>query len=71
MKDDTHTSDMESGSEPGTNEQPDAQRDVRARRLSGGLTARVVQHEIDHLNGVLIIDHGPVVERHTAERGDA
>jgi len=36
-----------------------------------GLMARVVQHEIDHLNGVLIIDHGPAVERHTAERGDA
>jgi peptide deformylase len=26
-----------------------------------GLLARVVQHEIDHLNGVLIIDHGPAV----------
>jgi peptide deformylase len=26
-----------------------------------GLLARVVQHEIDHLNGVLIIDHGPVI----------
>jgi peptide deformylase len=27
-----------------------------------GLMARVIQHEIDHLNGVLIIDHGvPVV----------
>ena len=36
-----------------------------------GLTARVVQHEVDHLNGVLIIDHGPAVERHTVERGDA
>jgi len=24
-----------------------------------GLTARVIQHEIDHLNGVLIIDYGP------------
>lgn len=24
-----------------------------------GLTARVIQHEIDHLNGVLIIDHAP------------
>jgi peptide deformylase len=23
-----------------------------------GLMARVIQHEIDHLNGVLIIDHG-------------
>jgi peptide deformylase len=30
------------------------------RDLSG-LMARVVQHEIDHLNGVLILDYGPVV----------
>jgi len=28
-----------------------------------GLTARVVQHEIDHLNGVLIIDYAPLSER--------
>ncbi|MDZ7623704.1 MAG: peptide deformylase [Ignavibacteriaceae bacterium] len=28
-----------------------------------GLTARVIQHEIDHLNGVLIIDYAPVSER--------
>jgi len=28
-----------------------------------GLTARVVQHEIDHLNGVLIIDYALVIER--------
>lgn len=28
-----------------------------------GLIARVVQHEIDHLNGVLIIDYAPVTER--------
>ncbi|MBM3299223.1 MAG: peptide deformylase [Deltaproteobacteria bacterium] len=26
-----------------------------------GLPARVIQHEIDHLNGVLIIDHGPAI----------
>jgi peptide deformylase len=26
-----------------------------------GLAARVIQHEIDHLNGVLIIDHGPAI----------
>lgn len=25
-----------------------------------GLMAHVIQHEIDHLNGVLILDHGPV-----------
>ena len=36
-----------------------------------GLLARVVQHEIDHLNGVLIIDHGPVVQRRTPGEGDA
>ena len=28
-----------------------------------GLMARVVQHEIDHLNGVLIIDYASIVER--------
>ena len=28
-----------------------------------GLTARVIQHEIDHLNGVLIIDHAPLIDR--------
>jgi peptide deformylase len=28
-----------------------------------GLTARVIQHEIDHLNGVLIIDYATVTER--------
>ena len=28
-----------------------------------GLTARVIQHEIDHLNGVLIIDYAPLVDR--------
>jgi peptide deformylase len=27
------------------------------------LTARVIQHEVDHLNGVLIIDHAPVLDR--------
>jgi peptide deformylase len=30
-------------------------------RVITGLAARVIQHEIDHLNGVLILDHGPVV----------
>jgi peptide deformylase len=29
---------------------------VQERRLSK-LDARVVQHELDHLNGVLIVDH--------------
>jgi peptide deformylase len=28
-----------------------------------GLMARVVQHEIDHLNGILIIDYTSIVER--------
>ncbi len=27
-----------------------------------GLTARVIQHEIDHLNGMLIIDYAPLTE---------
>lgn len=27
------------------------------------LTARVIQHEVDHLNGVLIIDHAPISDR--------
>jgi len=31
-------------------------------RVITGLAARVVQHEIDHLNGVLILDHGPAVD---------
>ncbi len=26
-----------------------------------GLLARVIQHELDHLDGILIIDHGPVI----------
>jgi peptide deformylase len=35
-----------------------------------GLMARVVQHEIDHLNGLLIIDHGPaIVTSETGQRG--
>jgi peptide deformylase len=29
-------------------------------RDMSGLMARVIQHEIDHLNGVLILDYGPV-----------
>ncbi len=28
-----------------------------------GLTARVIQHEIDHLNGVLIIDYASLTDR--------
>lgn len=36
-----------------------------------GLLARVVQHEIDHLNGRLIIDHGPVIRHSLPRQGDA
>lgn len=28
-----------------------------------GLDARIIQHEIDHLNGVLIIDYIPLIDR--------
>ncbi|TFH16466.1 MAG: peptide deformylase [Lentisphaerales bacterium] len=34
-------------------------RNVRAR----GLLARAIQHEVDHLNGVLLVDRMPVVKR--------
>jgi peptide deformylase len=30
-----------------------------------GFLARIIQHELDHLNGVLIIDKGPVKADHT------
>jgi len=33
------------------------------RELSG-LMARVIQHEIDHLNGVLIIDYASLIEKY-------
>lgn len=36
-----------------------------------GLLGRVVQHEIDHLNGVLTIDHGPAVEHRSAKQDEA
>lgn len=32
-----------------------------------GLTARVIQHEIDHLNGVLIIDHASLMDKLTGK----
>jgi peptide deformylase len=35
---------------------------------ASGLEARVLQHEIDHLNGVLILDHAPRVQRKAALR---
>lgn len=33
-----------------------------------GLPARIIQHEVDHLDGVLIIDHASTVERHLLKR---
>ena len=36
-------------------------------RVVTGLAARVVQHEIDHLNGVLILDHGPALTPESLE----
>ena len=33
-----------------------------------GLPARVFQHELDHLNGILFIDHLPALERSMIER---
>ena len=33
-----------------------------------GLMARVIQHEIDHLNGRLIIDHATIVERNRLKK---
>ena len=35
---------------------------------ASGLEARVIQHEIDHLDGVLMIDHAPRVQRKGALR---
>jgi peptide deformylase len=44
----------------------------RQRRFDAtGLWARVIQHELDHLNGVLILDHGPLVAQgHVAVSGE-
>ncbi len=33
-----------------------------------GLMARVIQHEMDHLNGRLIIDHATIVERNRLKK---
>jgi peptide deformylase len=49
---------------------------VRAQDESGedllieasGLEARVIQHEMDHLDGVLILDHAPRDQRKEAMR---
>ena len=46
-------------------------RDVEGRRLlleASGLEARVLQHEIDHLDGVLILDRTPREQRRAALR---
>jgi peptide deformylase len=46
-------------------------RDVEGRPLeieASGLEARVLQHEIDHLDGVLILDHAPREQRKAALR---
>jgi len=40
----------------------------RVRIEAGGLVARVLQHEIDHLDGVLIIDRASTEERKAALR---
>jgi peptide deformylase len=33
------------------------------RKEAGGLTARAIQHEIDHLDGILFLDHLSLVKR--------
>jgi len=46
-------------------------RDLRGRELlveAAGLEARVIQHEIDHLDGVLILDRIPREQRREAMR---
>jgi peptide deformylase len=46
-------------------------RDARGEELqvqASGLTARVIQHEMDHLDGILMIDRIPRVERKEAMR---
>ena len=35
---------------------------------AGGLEARVIQHEMDHLDGVLILDRTPRAQRKEAMR---
>jgi len=46
--------------------------DIRGRKMQyelTGLWARVVQHEMDHLKGVLICDHGENVHTEKAQSG--
>jgi peptide deformylase len=45
--------------------------DARGKRIAletDGLWARVIQHETDHLHGVLIVDYGPPVLEETVDR---
>jgi len=45
--------------------------DPRGKRLAweaDGLWVRVIQHETDHLHGVLIVDYGPPVREETVDR---
>lgn len=39
------------------------QNEKEKEREFKGLPARVIQHEVDHLNGVLIIDYGRILDR--------
>ena len=41
--------------------------DTLERKVEGFL-ARVIQHEIDHLNGILIIDRASALERHLLKK---
>jgi peptide deformylase len=43
----------------------------RAEKNCGGLAAKAIQHEIDHLNGRLIIDYLPWYQRVFPKRGEA
>lgn len=42
----------------------------KPRRLqAGGLLARAIQHEVDHLNGILLVDHMSPAQRVALARG--
>jgi peptide deformylase len=46
-------------------------RDLEGERVTieaSGLEARVLQHEIDHLDGILILDRAPRAQRKAAQR---
>ena len=44
--------------------------DKERKKTFAGLTARVVQHEIDHLNGRLIIDYLPWYKKIISKKGN-